>query len=170
MRIRNPNKWTQPRKADRTPVKSRSGFTRFSTQNISARVGGNQAARAQQNSHHFRGADGFFNIGRKLDRGPPVRDTSNLGPLIQTRHRQSDSNEIPLVSAHLHSSSVGLRSVAILFILAIHSSTSVWRRRGAQFTHGFSCYSSIAKETACCAVHSGNDRSQAVESYWPNAD
>ena len=52
-------------------------------------------ARARQNSHHPREADGFFNIGRKLDRCPPVRDTSNLKPLIRPRHRQSDSNEIP---------------------------------------------------------------------------
>jgi hypothetical protein len=75
-----------------------------------------------------------------------------------------------LVGAHLHFSSFGLRSVAILFILAIHSSTSVWRQRGAEFTRGFSGYSSIAKETACGAVHSGNDRSQVVERPWPNAD
>jgi uncharacterized protein (TIGR03067 family) len=97
-------------------------------------------AEGEQNSHHLREAEGFFNIGRKLDRCLPVRNTPNFGSPIQPRHGQSDSNEIPLVSAHRHSSSVGLRSVAVFFILAIHSSTSVWRQHGADFTHGLPRY------------------------------
>ena len=36
-------------------------------------------------------------------------------------------NEIPLVSAHRRFSSVSVRSVAVLFILAIHHSAAVWR-------------------------------------------
>src|SRR4030095_12881712 len=107
-----------------------------------------------------------------------ISDKMQRGAVNLTIHQDWDKNstnnnklnEIPLVRTRLRFSFIDLRSLAVLFILAIHGSTSFWRQRGAEFTHGFSRYSSIAKETACCAVHPGNDRSQVVGQPWPNTD
>lgn len=93
---------------------------------INAPVGDRQVARARQSLSLLREADGFFNIGRKLDWCPRTRDTSELRRVVRAALQITGFNEIPLVGAHLRFSFVDLWCLAVLFILAIHGSTSVW--------------------------------------------
>jgi hypothetical protein len=59
------------------------------------------------------GAFALRNVDAPVDNPSGAADNQNL-------------NEIPLATAHLCFSSLGLRRVAVFFILAIHGSTSVW--------------------------------------------
>src|SRR5206468_2806435 len=127
----------------------RAGYMRSSTQTISAPAGVRPVDHGRRNSSLLRTADGSFSTGRRLVRCPPlIFETPRLAAHILCRvTRIIVFNEThPLDSAHLRCSPAPLWSLAVLFILALHSCASSWRCGSGEFACRFFRYSSIAKE------------------------